>query len=57
MLLSEHWLDFVPPNLIDEEDHAAKMDGELGDHGEDGVHVENVGQRPLPRQGCQRLGP
>ena len=36
-----------PTYLVDEKDHAAEVDGELGHHGQDGVHVEDVGQRPL----------
>jgi hypothetical protein len=34
-------------HLLYKVDHAAEMDSELSHHSEDGVHVEDVGQRPL----------
>ena len=44
-------------HLLYEVDHGAQMDGELGHHGKDGVHVEDVRQWSLLGQRRQGLRP
>ena len=41
--------------LGDEEHQTAEVDGELQQHRQDRVHVEDVGQRPLGGEHLQRL--